>query len=123
MPRFARFIRPHVQAELAAAAAHEARGEYASAFHRLERAHVLGQASTREHVRVHLEMLRWAIRRRDAGEAFGQLWRTLGAALLTAPGWVPEGNTGGARVSGVQPMPIAPDLQRLIDRARTDAAR
>ncbi len=51
---FARRIRPHVQAELDAAAACEARGEPAPAFAHLERAHVLDQASTAEHVRVHV---------------------------------------------------------------------
>ncbi len=115
---FARRIRPHVQAELDAAAAREARGEPISAFAHLERAHVLGQASTVEHVRVHWAMLRWALRQHDAAEAFGQAWRVAGAALKTALGWVPSGNTGGARVSGLRRMRIAPDLQRLIDAAR-----
>jgi hypothetical protein len=44
-PRFARRIRPFVQVELDAAVRHESRGEFGSAFARLERAHVLGQAS------------------------------------------------------------------------------
>ncbi len=116
--RFARRIRPVVRAELDAAAAREAHGEPAAAFAHLERAHVLGQFSTREHLRVHLAMLRWALRQRDRREAFGQAWRLLGAATKTWLGWLPHGNTGGARVSGLRPMPVAPDLQRLIDAAR-----
>ena len=122
MPSFATRIRASVQDELDAAAAHEARGEFATAFRRLERAHVLGQFSTREHVRVHWAMLRWGLRHRAHGEVAGQLWRLLGALLKTAPGWVPAGNTGGTRVSGFRPMPVPRDLQRLIDAARAATA-
>lgn len=117
MTTFARRIRPFVQAELIAAHVHESRGEFTSAFHRLERAHVLGQASTLEHVRVHLAMLRWAIRQGDTRECLGQLLRILGAATKTAWGAVPRGNTGGANVSPLKPMSIPPDLQVLIDAA------
>ena len=73
--RFARRIRPLVQHELDIAACHEARGDFRAAFVHLERAHVLGQASTVEHVRVHWAMLHWALRQRAAAEAAGQAWR------------------------------------------------
>lgn len=115
--RFARRIRPFVQAELDAAASCEARGEFAAAFGHLERAHVLGQASTVEHARVHRAMLLWALRRGAAAEALGQAWRIAGALLKTWL-WVPVGNTGGANVSGFEPMPVPADLQRLVDAAR-----
>lgn len=115
--RFARRIRPFVQYELDAAARHESRGEFASAFVRLERAHVLGQASTVEHVRVHWAMFCWALRQQVTVEAIGQAWRMVGAFTKTWL-WVPLGNTGGSNVSGFEPMPVAPDLQRLIDLAR-----
>ena len=55
MSRFAENIRPYVDAELRAAEL-----DAASEFAHLERAHILGQASTLEHVRVHWRMLRWA---------------------------------------------------------------
>lgn len=116
-PRYARRIRPFVRQALDAAARSEARGEFATAFGHLERAHVLGQASTVEHVRVHLAMARWALRQRQAGECFGQAWRIVGAALKTWL-WVPVGNTGGAGVSGLRRMPVPPELQRCIDAAR-----
>jgi hypothetical protein len=115
--RFARRIRPFVRHELDAAAWHEARGEFTTAFARLERAHVLGQASTVEHVRVHAAMFGWALRQHVVGEAAGQAWRLAGAALKTWL-WVPVGNTGGAGVSGFKPMTVASDLQRRIDLAR-----
>lgn len=93
------------------------RGDAASAFVHLERAHVLAQASTPEHVRVHWAMFCWGLRQHAAGECIGQVWRLAGALLKTWL-WVPPGNTGGTNVSGFKPMPIPPDLQSLIDQAR-----
>jgi Protein of unknown function (DUF3703) len=118
MPRFARRIQPWVQLELDAASLAEAREERALAFSHLERAHVLGQAATFEHVRVHWRMLLWALRHRDAGQAAGQIGRLAAATALTGIGWFPQGNTGGADVSAFRRMPIPPDLQRVIDDAR-----
>jgi len=118
MPRFARRIQPWVQLELDAADLAEARAERALAFRHLERAHVLGQAATFEHVRVHWRMLLWALRHREAGQAAGQIGRLAAAAVMTGIGWLPKGNTGGADVSAFRRMPIPPDLQHLIDAAR-----
>jgi hypothetical protein len=115
---FARNIRPYVQSELVAAAACDAKGDYGASFSHLERGHVLGQASTREHVRVHWRMLLWGLRQRDLREIAGQILRILGAATMTAVGLVPDGNTGGANVSPLRRMPIPPDLAALIDSAR-----
>jgi len=50
-------IRPQVDAELLAAKRSDSDGDAAASFHHLERAHVLGQTSTVEHVRVHVRML------------------------------------------------------------------
>jgi hypothetical protein len=118
MNRFGRRIRPHVQAELAAADAARAQGQAALAFSHLERAHVLGQASTAEHVRVHWRMLLWGVRQRDARECAGQLLRIVGAATKTAVGLVPEGNTGGSNVSPFKRLPVASELADRIARAR-----
>jgi pimeloyl-ACP methyl ester carboxylesterase len=120
-PGFGGAIRPFVQAELAAAEDAERAGDAAGSFRRLERAHVLGQASTREHVRVHLRMFAWAVRHRHAGEVVGQLIRVVGAAALTGLGLVPHGNTGGSDVSPVKAMAIPDDLARAIAAARTAA--
>ena len=121
MGAFARNIRPHVDAELRAADEAEARGEPGAAFAHLERAHVLGQAATVEHVRVHWRMLRWGLRQRDVRECVGQAVRLVGAATKTALGRVPRGNTGGANVSPFAPMPIPPDLDARIRAARAAA--
>jgi len=110
---FAENIRPFVDAELRAAELDTSRE-----FAHLERAHVLGQASTREHVRVHWRMLKWAWRHRDVREFAGQALRITGAATLTFIGLVPTGNTGGASVSAVRPMPLDPELAAIIAKAR-----
>lgn len=120
MTRFARRIRPHVDAELSAARAAEARALPATAFSHLERAHVLGQASTVEHVRVHWRMFLWGLRQRDLRECAGQLLRIAGAATKTAAGLVPAGNTGGANVSPFKRLPVAPDLAARIAQARSN---
>jgi hypothetical protein len=118
MTHFADNIRPYVDAELRAA---EAGGP--DAFAHLERAHVLGQESTREHVRVHWRMLRWALAHRDTRETFGQAFRLVGAATKTFIGLVPTGNTGGANVSPVRPMPVDPELAEIIEKARASPPR
>ena len=84
-------IRPYVESEILAACQAEARGRPDVAFSHLERAHILGQASTVEHVRVHWHMLLWGIRQRHVRECLGQLLRIVGAAISTAVGPAPTG--------------------------------
>ena len=115
MATFSDRIRPHVDAELAAAERDPVHG-----FRHLERAHVLGQGSTRQHVRVHWHMLSWAWRRREVRAVLGQVFRLTGAALLTFVGLVPHGNTGGTNVSAFRHMAIDPELAAIIARARDE---
>ena len=117
MNRFGKQIRPFVDEELRNAWRADAQGNGATAFRLLERAHILGQASTVQHVRAHAHMLAWALRHRRPKELLGQVLRIVGAATKTVL-WVPVGNTGGANVSPVRPMPIPADLARMIARAR-----
>ncbi len=84
------------------------------AFTHFERAHVLGQWYVRSHLIAHLGMLRIGWRRRDVREIIGQLMRIPGGMIGSAIGRVPRGNTGGARVSAFQPLPIPPDLKELL---------
>lgn len=120
MTTFAIRIRPSVQAELDAGARAEALGQFYTAFQHLERAHVLGQPATSEHVRVHWRMFRFAVRNRMPREAFGQAGRIVGAALFTAVGLVPTGNAGGSDVSAFRRMPVPEDLQAQLDAAKGD---
>ncbi len=112
-------IRSYVDVELEASRAAERAGDAAAAFQHLERAHILGQRSTVQHVRVHVLMLLWALRNHKAGEVFGQFSRVIGAATKTWVGLIPSGNTGGANVSPFKPMAIPDDLAELIDVARS----
>lgn len=97
-------------------------GDFDAAFHHLERAHILGQRSTRLHVRSHVGMLGVARQRRDAREFAGQLTRIVAAAVFSRL-WVPVGNTGGANVSATRPMPVPPDLQAILDSAQPSVSR
>lgn len=111
-------MKPSVQsalhAELTFFRAAAAAGEHARAWSHLERAHILSQAYAWPHVYVHARMLHAAWQRRDLREVVGQLIRI----VLAAPGsWLnraPLGNTGGADVGMLTPMPIFADLQRIL---------
>jgi hypothetical protein len=110
-------IKPHVDLEVHAADIQMKNGKLEVAFSHLERAHVLGQASTVEHVRVHWLMFLWGIKCRSPREIIGQVFRIVGAATKTAVGFVPSGNTGGANVSPFKRLPIQADLAAIIKSA------
>lgn len=116
---FGHRIRAYVELELNAARTAELAGDPLTAFAHLERAHILGQRSTVQHMRVHFRMLRWGLRRSNPREVAGQIVRLAGAGLKTWLGLIPEGNTGGANVSAFKPMPIPADLADLIEAARS----
>jgi hypothetical protein len=117
-PQSARGIGPFVDAELLRARELLQRGEDMEAFTHLERAHVLGQFSTSQHVRVHWHMLRWAVERRRCAEAAGQFLRIAAASVLTAFRLLPEGNTGGTNQSVFRRQPVPADLAQIIAAAR-----
>jgi hypothetical protein len=83
-------------------------------WHHLERAHVLSQPIATAHVRTHLAMLAHGLRRRDRREIAGQVVRLLVAGPGSLSGRYPVGNTGGADVSALAPMPIPDDLRDLL---------
>jgi Protein of unknown function (DUF3703) len=91
------------------------RGDLETGFAHLERAHVIGQAFVGPHARSHWLMLKVELRRRRPVAAIGQALRIVLGGLGSAVGVVPVGNTGGSNVSMFKRMPIAPDLQRIID--------
>jgi hypothetical protein len=98
------------------AAAHEARtrGDSLEEWRHLERAHILSQPLAGAHVRTHLAMLGYGIRHRDRREVAGQLARLLVAGPGSAIGRYPLGNTGGANVNAVTPMPLPANLRALL---------
>jgi Protein of unknown function (DUF3703) len=118
---FAKRVRPYVDHELELARAERLAGDTAREFAHLERAHILGQTSTVEHVRTHWLMLIWAVRHRQPREVVGQLTRIVGAAAATPIGWVPIGNTGGSNISPFKPLPVPADLQKILSALAHDA--
>jgi hypothetical protein len=107
-------LRQAYQAEHAAADAALACRDLDTAFAHLERAHVLSQRFAFAHTWTHLRMFAVGWRRRDAREVFGQVTRSI-AALTKSRIWVPLGNTGGANVNPLKPMPVPPDLRPYLD--------
>jgi hypothetical protein len=106
-------LRAAYEAELNAASAATARGDAEAAFRHLERAHILSQHHTGQHVRVHWLMLKLGVLGRDRREVLGQLSRIVAAAVFSRI-WVPIGNTGRANVSAMKPMPVPDDLRRIL---------
>ncbi len=104
-------IRRAFWAEMSVAHAARQSGSWDLAVHHLERAHIIGQRFFFAHLATHVQMLRIAIARRQAGEFVGQLTRLLAVLPGYLSGWVPLGNPGSARVSPVKPMPIPEDLR------------
>jgi hypothetical protein len=100
--------------ELAAADAAEKSGDTRIAFAHLERAHIVGQRYFLTHLLAHFRMLRIATHRRDARETRGQILRLLAVIPGYLLGWVPKGNTGGANVSALKPMPMPEDIAPLL---------
>ena len=109
--------------EIARAKALIARDEPEAAFAHLERAHVIGQTFVVPHARSHWLMFMVELRRRRPAAAFGQVVRIVLGILGSAVGVVPVGNTGGSNVSMFQRMPIAPELQNIIDGVAPPDAR
>ena len=85
--------------ELALADTFVMSGDFHLAFYHLERAHVLGQASTYQHIRIHWRMLKLAIKQCSPREIWGQMIRVIGAVTKTPFGIYPKGNTGGSNVA------------------------
>ena len=114
--------------ELELARALLAQGELDAAHSHLERAHVIGQAHAGAHMRVHARMLALEWRRRRPLAVLGQAVRIVLGGLGSAVGVVPTGNTGntgntgGSDISMFKRLPVAPELQALIDDRASDEA-
>lgn len=92
-----------------------ATGDIASAWHSLERAHIVSQPYLGPHLSNHRAMLEFAVQQRDWREVRGQIVRLALAPLGALTGRIPLGNTGRSNVSAFQPMPIPDDLRRGIE--------
>ena len=108
----------HIETELSLADSLVENGDFNLAFYHLERAHVLGQASTYQHTRIHWRMFKLAFKLRSPHEIWGQIIRIVGASTKTPFGIYPVGNTGGANVWFFKSMPVPEDLKKILDTAR-----
>jgi Protein of unknown function (DUF3703) len=117
MSVFSKKIAPFVNAEIILAKTASEKGQFEQQFRHLERAHVLGQCSTYQHVRIHVLMLFWGFQQTNAKEVIGQCLRIIGAATKTVFGLIPTGNTGGTNISPFKSLPIPKDLQNIILKA------
>ncbi|HSV53874.1 MAG TPA: DUF3703 domain-containing protein [Burkholderiaceae bacterium] len=88
----------------------------------LEAAHVVGQPDFRLHLRSHQAMLGLAWHTRDLREAAGQVFRLVLVPLGHLLNRLPAGNTGRSRISAFRPMPVRPEIRRLIEVARATAS-
>lgn len=86
----------------------------------LERAHVIGQYHPVPHTAMHWRMLVFAIGRLNVREILGQLLRLSVGWLGSLMNRIPVGNTGGANVPILAPMPIPADLEKLLSDADTE---
>ncbi|MCP3140285.1 DUF3703 domain-containing protein [Pyxidicoccus xibeiensis] len=108
-------LRAAFEAELQEATRAEARADLTLAWRHLERAHILSQAHAGPHVRSHCRMFAFGWRRRDVRELVGQAVRIVVAGPGSWLGRAPLGNTGGANVGILTPMPMPEDLRALLD--------
>ena len=108
-------LREAWRGERAAAASARRQGDGPEEWRHLERAHILSQPMALPHIRTHLDMFGYAVRRRDARELAGQLFRLVVAGPGSLTGRYPVGNTGGANVSAFRPMTIPDDLRALLE--------
>ena len=86
-------------------------GNLRQAWHHLERAHIIGQSYPLEHTYAHWLMLKFGFAIKDPKEIVGQLPRLLVGGVKSFVGKIPLGNTGGANVPPLQPMPLPPDIE------------
>ena len=107
-------LRNAYEAELRAANTATVGGKVEVAFHHLERAHILSQRYTSDHVHVHWLMLRLGASVGAWREVIGQSTRIVAAAVFSRI-WVPIGNTGRANVSAIKPMSVPDDLRSLLE--------
>lgn len=91
-------------------------GNLLHAWQHLERAHVIGQAYPFPHTYAHWLMLKFGVAIKDSREILGQIPRLLVGGLKSFVGEIPVGNTGGANVPPLKPMPIPPDIDQLLKK-------
>ena len=88
--------------------------EYEQSFKHLENAHILGQEYVIAHTKSHWWMLKIGWQKNNVREIIGQVFRII-ASVIFSRIWVPKGNTGGADVNPLKPMPIPDELKQYFN--------
>ncbi len=82
----------------------------------LERAHIIGQSYPVPHTYAHWLMLKFGFKIKSKSEIFGQLPRLFVGGVKSFVGKIPVGNTGGANVPPLKPMPLPVDIQEMFTK-------
>ncbi len=84
------------------------------AWYHLERSHIIGQSYPIEHTYSHWLMLKFGLMQKNTKEVFGQIIRLIVGGWKSFINHIPLGNTGGANVPPLRPMPIPDDIKELF---------
>lgn len=110
-------LKHYYQQELNAYKSRFAAQDISAAWNHLERAHVIGQAYPWPHTYVHWKMLQFGISIKSWKEVLGQIPRLLVGGVKSFVGKIPVGNTGGADVPPLKPLPIDPEIMEMFREA------
>ena len=110
-------LQPYFEQELRAYRAALEKNQFSIAWRHLERAHIIGQAYPWEHSYVHWKMLLFGIKIKNTKEVVGQSPRLVFGGIKSFVGTIPVGNTGGANVPPLRPLPISEEIQNIFKLA------
>lgn len=110
-------LKPFYELELINYKNEYSKENFKQAWIHLERAHVLGQKYPYAHTFVHLKMLEFGFKIKDRKEVLGQIPRLIFGGIKSFVGKIPVGNTGGANVHPLKPLPIEKELQEIFVKA------
>jgi len=108
-------LKPFFSKELKAYKKELAINNLPKAWQHLERAQNIGQAYPYEHSYVHWKMLLFGIQIKSGKEILGQIPRLLVGGVKSFVGTIPVGNTGGANIPPLKPLPIEDDIQTIFE--------
>ena len=94
------------------------KGDIPTAWHHLERAHIIAQPLLLAHASSHFRILRFALRLGDWPEVLGQVVRLTLAPIGNLFKRLLVGNTGMANVSAFAPMQVLKDLEKILKNER-----
>ena len=110
-------LKPFFLAELKEYKSEMQKDNLQKAWQHLEKAHVIGQAYPYEHSYVHWKMLLFGIHIKNGKEILGQIPRLVFGGVKSFVGTIPVGNTGGANVPPLRPLPISEEIQIIFEKA------